>query len=386
MGKFKDSVFKSIKQSNLESFSEEHQNEIKIQKAEEVIEQIANLENRYLFYCPDVPFPVGTVKTIYEHVLFLKKLGYKAEIIHEVQGFKPNWLDTIDFKEIKIHYLSHQDKKKNFTMPEFPFKPGDTIIVPDGFYKIMEGFYNVKQINKVVFVMGYGGLATAEFDWSYLGFNNAICVSEDLKNDYEKIWPNINYYVAGYSISKEIFKEIEPAKKRPLITLAYRDRESAARFLNIFHLRYPFLSMFSFEIMKKKPVKDYAKTLAESILLVLNDSKSGYPQWPIEAIAVNTPTLILKGRGYEHLYKNPDIMVLEDDDEFYFAETVANFCLNWLSEDHFNYKTDKTILSNFSEEKVVKEIHDTYNILQKSLAEKFVALKNTILKEENIKK
>lgn len=388
MGKFSDEINKGITKKNIEAWPEEKKKEFRLKKSEDVIEQIGNKENRYLFYCPDVPFPVGTVKTIYEHVLKLKKLGYTAEVIHEVEGFKPLWLDTVNFnekeedKKIKIHYLSKRDKKQNFSQPEFPFKPGDTIIVPDGFYKIMEAFYQVKQVQKVVFVMGYGGLATAEVNWGYLGFNNAICVSESLKEDYQRIWPNINFHVAGYSIDTDIFKEVAPTKKRPLISLAYRDRESAARFLSIFHNQYHYLGMFSFEILKKKAVRDYAKTLSESILLVLSDTKSGHPQWPLEALACNTPTLLVRGRGYEHLVNHPDIFMTEEDDEFRMADMVAQFCLNWLDENHIDYKANKEILSSYSEDSLTQNILSTYNSLQQELVERFVALKNTILKEE----
>ena len=384
----KKSIYDIFRHQNLESKPEQEKYEYKIEKVNIILNELAEKKNRFLFYCPDVPFPVGTVKTIYDHVIILNKLGYNASVIHEVKGYRPKWLnDNQEYKKVEVTYLSKTSKNGKQSKPEINFKPTDTLIVPDGFWGVMESVVEIKTIQKVVFIMGYGGMSTAEvgLTWSHLGFNQAISVSDRLISDYQSVFPGVKYYKATYPINTKTFYPSLPTEKKPIIALSVRDREEAKRIINIFYSKYHFLDMFEFIVVKKKNVIDYADILRESAVLLLSDSKSGHSQLPLEAIASNTPVIATYGRGYEHLRNHKDIIFVDSNDEFELVEILASFCTTWLQQSPATYNTDKLILKEYSEAKVTNEVSSVYFELQENLIKKFIALKNTVKKQyENI--
>ena len=174
------------------------------------------------------------VKIIYEYVHILTLAGYNATVLHEVKGFTPTWLKYDWVKDIKKGYLSEKDKQGGHTNPVWDFKPTDTIIIPDGFWEVMRGLYENKTLHRVVLCLGYSGLSTIDppgVDWSFVGVTDVLCVSEQVKEDYKKLWPTMNYYVVGYPIEFDKLQPIEKTLQTPTIGLDKLKDQSSKKIL-----------------------------------------------------------------------------------------------------------------------------------------------------------
>src|ERR1035437_2852829 len=202
----KSEFVKEIEDARKKQFEQslplEKRQEKRYDKLDTIFEEIANKSNRYLLYCPDIPFACSLVKIIYEYAKVMKDLGYTVVILHEEEGFKPNWLDFDWTKDIPKGYLSSKKDKKQAA---WDFLPSDTIIIPDGFFSIIKGFYQVNPLHKIVLAVGYNGLASMEpgMNWGGLGFKDVICISEKIRDNYKSLFPSLNYYTTNYIINKE---------------------------------------------------------------------------------------------------------------------------------------------------------------------------------------
>lgn len=376
---FSSDLEKSFIQKKEEAMSEEQRKELRYKKLEAIFQQLSDKTNRYLFYCPDIPFACTLVKTIYEQAALLKELGFNTRIIHEVKGYKPSWLTSDLKKDLPIDFLTERKKNGQMTKPSYPFTPTDTIIIPEGFWTVMTGFVEIKQIHKVVLAVGYGGIATAEpgANWSDLGFTDVICISERLKEDYSKLWPQLQYHVAPYTINQEEFKPLSTEQVYPSIALAARSREDAQAIINIFYNRYQFLDMFQFKVMKKMDTSTYADTLRHCCVQVLVDEKAGHPAPPLEAISAGIPTITVYGRGQDHLSEQEGVIWLDSNDNFQIAEALAHFCLNWL-QNKTRFIENKDILKKYSKEEVKNSLLNTFNALQGQKIKLFAAIKTAV--------
>lgn len=374
---FQTELDKGFKAQQDTAKSEEDRKEDRYEKLDKIFQQLGDKKNRYLFYCPDIPFPCSLVKIIYEHASYLNAMGFNAIILHEVKGYRPSWLKNEEVtKGAKVIYLSEKKKDGKYSKPAFVFSPTDTVVIPEGFWTVMTGFAETKMLHKIVMAFGYGGFATAEpgANWSALGFTDVLCVSEGLKSDYEKLWPNLTYHQVGYAIDREQFEPLPVKEIMPEIALSCRSREDAQSIINIFYSKYPFLDMFQFKILKKLDTNEYAESLKRSCVMVFVDEKSGHPAPPLEAIACGVPVISVFGRGQEHLAEQQGIVWVATADPFVLSETIAEFCLNWL-EHNIQPITDKAILDLYHSEVVKGKILMAYDALQGHKISLFNAIK-----------
>lgn len=365
---FQQELNKSLKTQFDKSLSHEDRVSRRKKKIDDLFVSLGNKTNRYIFYCPDIPFANAMVKIIYEQAYKLQSLGYKVVILHDIQGFRPTWFqEEWVLKEMTVDYLIKTKKSKiKDPKPTYSFQPLDTIIIPEGFWSVMQGFYDVKQVHKVVMCFGYSGLIATEpgLDWSMLGFTDVVCISEQVKSDYEHLWPQLNYHVAPYSLKTlEQVDVIPPVLKQPTIGLSIRNREEAQMLVNIFLAKYPYLDMFSFKILKQMGTVDYLKALNECALLVFVEENAGHPMPPLEALALDVPTVLNNGRGLGHLGSQEGVYSFESRDVFVMAEDIASFCLDWL-ENKTQPINDKKILENYTETKSKEELGKVFNELQ----------------------
>jgi hypothetical protein len=380
--RFQEELSKTFKQAREEKYSPEKKKELRLSYLENVFEALGNKTNRYLFYCPDMPMASTLVKAIYQFVYLLNQSGYEnAIVLHEIKPFKATkWLDTEWAKEVPIQYIVNKPKKGiTDHEPTYRFLPTDTIIIPEGFWSVMINFAEDKQIQKVVLAAGYGGIITAQegANWGHLGFNNVICFSEKLKEDYKKVWPHLSYYVTPYIIDPEELDEAPIEEKYPAIAISARNREDAGAIINVFRSRYPFLAMFQFKVLKKLSTSEYVDVLRYCSVLVFIDEKSGHPAPPLEAIGMNIPVLSVYGRGQEHLREQEGVIWVDRNDPYDITEVLANMCIDWLENISSEIK-NKDILENYSPKKVRENIVEIFNNLQENRIKFFSALKTAV--------
>jgi hypothetical protein len=358
----------------------EQRKEERYEKLEKIFQQLGDKKNRYLLYCPDIPFPCSLVKIIYEHAHYLNQMGFNAVILHEVKGYRPNWLQNIEvLKSARVIYLSEKKKTGGYSKPAFSFSPTDTIVIPEGFWTVMTGFAETKTLHKVVMAFGYGGFATAEpgANWASLGFTDVLCMSDNLKEDYSKLWPNLKYHSVGYDIDRELFSPLDDNLRKPEIALSCRSREDAQSIINIFYSKYPFLDMFQFKILKKLDTNEYANALRQSAVMVFSDEKAGSPAPPLEAIACGVPTIGVFGRGMENLVTQDGMIWLPTNDPFTMVEAIAEYCINWL-ENNVKPIEDKAILDLYNVDVVKTKLLNVYEELQMNKIKLFGAVKTAV--------
>lgn len=380
---FEERLNSSAKKAEVKNLTVEETKARSLSRLEQVFLKLGNKENTYLFYCPDMPFGTTSVKAIYEFAYKLQKLGFSTKILHEGYGFKANWFKDEWVKDVKIDYIQGQNSAKSnkraHENANYRFNPTDTIIIPEGFWSLTEQFKDIKPLNKIILALGYGGLMTAEpgLDWSHFGFTDVICLTERLKQDYQLVWPHFTYHVVPYSINQEQFSQPPIDKVYPAIGLSIRNREEAQAIINIFYNRYPYLDLFEFKVLKKLDTKHYAETLRHCACLLFIDQAAGCPAPPLEAISAGVPIISVFGRGVEHLAKQPGIQWVETSDFFVITEVLAAFCIQWLQGPTVQIE-DKTVLENFSDEKVNAALLETFNNLQQTKIQTFTAIKNAI--------
>lgn len=317
---------------------------------DKLLQEVVDKKNRYLFYCPDVPFPIRTVITIYQISNMLNQMGYDTYILHEQHGFRPNWMLPEYLDAAKIKFLHEKNSNPKTDIPSFRFKQNDSIIIPDGFWQVMENLVELK-INKIVFCMSYDGLAAAEIgiNWSHLGFNTVLCVSDSLLEDYRSCWPELNYVKLPFYI--EEYKTLDPLTIKPTIGLFIRSRKQAKALINVFYAKYPFLNLFQFKILRNLTQTQYIQSLQESAVVVIIDQNTGCNVPVIEAIAAGKPVIAVVNRGFNHVPQLPNIIGTEVDDLFEVAEILGEFCNRWLvnpTED-FGFPVDQKLVNQFSE-------------------------------------
>jgi hypothetical protein len=359
----------------------EDRQENRYKKVEVIFEELVGKKNRYLLYCPDIPFACSLVKIVYEYAKQMIDLGYDARVLHEEKGFKPNWLDLDWVKDVKVDYLSTPKESKS---PEYKFKPSDTVIVPDGFFSIMKSFYEIKPLHKVVLALGYNGLATMEpgVNWGTLGFKDVICISDGIKKQYEKTLPGLNYYTSSYLINDDLLEPVDIKEIKPVIGLMARDRELAAKIINIFTNKYPFFSYFQFKILKKLSVKKYCEELRTCSVLVFADDKSAIPAPIVETIKSQIPVITHENRFLENFKGIDSINVVEVNDEFGFADMLAKFCEVWSSVSTNDFKgisiEGEALLEQFSEKNLKTSVSKIMNTLQEEKIKVFSAIEKKI--------
>ncbi len=326
MGKFSENLDASFKRKNipLEIRKENDLNLIK-----DFLGEINNKENRYIFYCPDLTFPLQSLRTIYQTVSKLKELGFKSYVLHENKGFKADWLR--EEYNVDILYVNTDTKKKSYS---FPFKPNDTFIVPDGFIGIMESVYDNVAITKIVYLMSYEGIAVIkQHDWSSLGFNKVISVSQELIDDYRAIYPQLDYYYLPFYVNTQNIKPREDVENlKPIITLFSRNKKEASQLINIFYNKYGFLNVFDFRVIRTLDSDAYYKAISESCLMVVIDGESGCMVPPLEASYFGVPVIMYENRSVKHLDFYADKITKVPKDIFFITEEIASFCLAYLGK------------------------------------------------------
>lgn len=386
MGQYSDKIKEAFRQKNLENLKPEHKHERELNLLNKFIEEIDEKSNRILFYCPDMEFPSRSLYTIYQFSNTLNKLGYNSIVLHEEYGFKPKWAGN-KFEHLKVQYLgSKKDKikQKKQSHAEFSFKANDTVIVPDGFWYIMENLAEEKVLEKIVLLMSYEGLGTMQnyYNWYHFGFKKAISVGENLMRDHQALFPYINFVHIPYVIDIDL----EPVKDKvfiqPEIGLFVRNKREAAQIINTFVNKYPMLSVWQFKVMRKLDMSNYLEQLAKSAVLVVFDPMSGCVVPPLEAIALNIPVVLSKTRNVEHL-AGADNIIATGDNVFDLVDDLAAFCYNWLFESNNTVYKDfnKEPLKQFGQDVVQEKLHEYFENNQINIKEKFLLAKTK--KEQN---
>ena len=392
-----NSVFDAkIKQMHFNKLPDSDKKEHRHKMLETIFKQLGDKENRYIFYCPDIPYVNNLVKLVYEIAFELKELGFQTMILHEINGFKCKWLFEQDeykhLREIEVEYIiKKKSSKSKKTRSQYAFKPTDTLIVPDQFQEVMDNLADVKLMQKVILVSSHTGISALApaTDYSVLGVDNIIFVENKLREDYESLF-KITPLRVDYPINTNVFqRDNEPTQIYPAIAVSnIGNNDMLQSIINVFHAKYPNLRTFTFKVLPRDNYEDYIDTLQHAALLLVLDKNMGNNQMIYEALAMGLPVGTFVRRECEGELGEQIFLGV---DAFEIADNIALFCESWLNNST-NVFTDsiKGIAKDLGMDKLTYEnfsttLLDAFNHLQQERVKYFAAIKQSIEKEEEAK-
>jgi hypothetical protein len=338
------------------------------------------------------------VRIIYDLALEAKENGYNVTVLHEINGFKCKWLTDYDskYKSVNIEYIiTKKSAKSKKESQRYSFIPTDTLIVPDMFQDIFDNINEVKLIQKILLVTGYAGLGALAPGATYkqLGVERCIFLGKKLKDDYEKVFPNlVGNYLMDYKIDTKLFdKTIVNTKEiYPVICISnIGNTKLSQQVVNIFYNLYPNLNVFSFKLIARDSYEDYVNSLAHSCLFVNLDDNLGFKKSLIESINMGVPVTTFNRRELEDDTDLVEFTVVFDRDAFSIAKFLSQFCAYWLSNsstialDEVRALASKLqIEETYKVDKYNESVKSIFTSLQEERVKYFLSIKQTMEKSE----
>jgi hypothetical protein len=383
-------IDQKIKEMAVNNLSAKDKKEYRLKTVNNIFSQLSDRENRYIFYCPDMPMVNNVVKLIYETAYEVENLGYNVLILHEITGFKCKWLFELEeykhLKDLKIDYIIQKKHKKSKKQKAvYGFKPSDTLIVPDQFQEILENIAEARAIQKIILVSSYTGLSSLSpgIDYSVLGVRKLLFIEKQLKEDYESLFKIDSILINHYPINTEVFKIRTDVKEiYPTICISnIGNNEFTQEVINVFHSKYPNLRSFSFKILARDSFESYIDCFKYSALLLILDKNMGNNQMILEALNMGLPVGTIHRRESEgELLEN----IFFGNNSFEIADSLSVFCQNWLSmSTNFITKSvidfaNKIDISSYTYENYLGQLQKALEEIQLERVKYFSTIKQSI--------
>lgn len=349
MSTFKEQLNRELKNKRQEGYSDDKKREIQLHSLNEIIGDIADKKNRYIFYCPDIALVNPLVKIIYEVAMEVKNAGYNVVMLHEINGFKAKWLfESEDYKEYRSlhteYVINKAGAKSKRQKNTYAFKASDTLIVSDAYQEMLENILSeesLRLVQKIVLVTGYMGLASLKpgMDYERLNVNSLIFFDENTKEDYGRLFATKNYIIDDYPVSKGFNRNAVKANEvYPVIGItSIGNNDKAQQLINVFYNRYPNLSMFTFKVVARDSMDMFIENIASSAAIVVLDKNIVTRQMIYECLNMGVTTILPKRREFSDSQILVENFVVEDD-VFDIAEAIAQYCQYWLTTSTKNIK------------------------------------------------
>lgn len=394
---FSQKLKESFKNKRLNELSPEDKNEYRLKTIENVFEELSNKENRFILYCPDIVIVNHIVKKIYDIAYALHKSNFNVIILHEIKGYKCNWLfqekKYSDYKDLKVEYIIEKKSKKSKKEKNtYTFKPTDTLIVPDVFQDMLENLKEVTLLQKVVLITSYAGITNLIPGTSYKNLNvsSAIFLDKKVKEDYESLYPELTKtYLLNENdmVDEEIFNKEKVNNKEiyPVIGISKLGNEKLAQQVtNLFYNKFPNLRVFAFKILDRENYDEYVESLKHCCLYFNLDDTLGFREPLIEAMKMGIPTATYNRRELETDAKFKEEVVVATRDAFSIVEFLGNFCSYWLTNSNvdisnyvLNY-TEELLISNLELKNMQQSVIPIFEDLHQERIKFFASIKKTI--------
>lgn len=334
----KSIIEQQLKLAKIENSSDEFKKEYKNKALDTIISEINNNKNRYIFYCPDIVLVNTLVKLIYETAYEFHKNGNEVVILHEMNGFKCNWLlkdkNYKHLSELKLDYIiQKKGAKTKRTTNNYSFKVSDTLIVPDQFIEMFDNLLEVKLMQKVLLITSHVGISSIQpgANLKSLGINKVLFTEEKLKNDYEILFNDTEYLeLTNYPINEDIFKDRIEKEIAPFITVSQiGNNDFVQQVINIFYNKYPNLKFFNFRLLDRNSLSLYVENLQKAAGLLILDKNLNSLQMIHEALSMGCPVFTTKRREINDTLGSSITLGI---DAFEIADNLASYCQYWLTE------------------------------------------------------
>lgn len=266
------------------------------------IDKLNNKDYTSWFYAPDFDKPSGGIKVIYDQVQILNQNGFKARVIHQKVGFKPEWLEGLyekdedgNFKDIPITYLDDGN---------LPLSMEDFFFIPEGFPQLME---NLKDQNapckKIVFCQNWYYIMNAlkpGVTWDHYGIRDVLVNCDTVGRYTQMLMPLMNIKKVTSSIDGDLFKVEDSVKTKKPIVAFQPSRDGGVKSSNVlktFYALYPHFKWVQFKELTDMSQEVYAESLKECQFYIHFDEYCGWGTAPLEAFHANCYVAAWDGVG-----------------------------------------------------------------------------------------
>lgn len=339
---FRKQLEQEFKNKKYDNLSADKKRDVKLNSLNEILGDIKNKDNRYIFYCPDIALVNPLVKLVYEVAYQAKLAGYNVVMLHELNGFKAKWLfeceDYKEFRNLPVEYVINKSSKKSKkTRNTYAFRASDTLVVTDAYQDMLENIMSeesLKLVQKIVLVTGYMGLASIQpgMDYDKLNVNSLVFFDENIKADYAKLFQTKNYLIDNYIVSKGFNRDVVKADEvYPVIGItSIGNNDKAQQLINVFYNRYPNLSMFTFKVVARDNMDMFIENVSTSAAIVVLDKNIITKQMIYECLNMGVTPILPKRREFMDNKVIVENFVV-DDDVFEIADAIASYCQYWLT-------------------------------------------------------
>jgi hypothetical protein len=269
-------------------------------------------KNMIYFLCPDVNFPSGGIKVIYQFVELLNENGIQSSIIHNARS-SPNWQGRVtwfnyDASKAPIVYI--QDGLAISSID-------DIFVLPEGYGKfIVTDLNRIRAKKKVVLAQSWSYIIPSfQYqsgetikNWKSYGINDVIATSLFIKEFVKKIFNYASERVHHVQIypdpvfnpmlkSNDFEKEIEFNDKEPIVIFNSRKHLDNTYMVLLYFQQIYSNHQWRFLDMNSLNQEEFANNMKKAAIFLNTSPEEGFGIQLLEAFGTKTISVGCSGLG-----------------------------------------------------------------------------------------
>jgi len=341
---------------------------ISVKDLDGVIDRLEGGEYTNYFFLPDFEKESGGVKLAYDHVKCMNENGFNSVVIHQKEGFSPEWLkdyyptdDEGNFENIPMMYLDSGN---------LPINIEDFFFIPEGFPNIMENLAKQNApCKRIVFCQNWyyilNAMQPGQF-WNHFGITDCMSVSQSQTDYIKMIMPQINCKQVYGQIPSDVFYPPEKMTDKKMQVAFIPSRDGGMKAYNViktFYAMFPHFRFIQFAEVKGLPRDDYAQLLRESAFFVHFDEVSSWGTAPIEAFLSKTLVAGWDGVGGREYMTTDNMWIVPNGDIIRLAMAIGNMIETFMTDEigEEKYSAMEAACINYSAESELDSIITTHN-------------------------
>ena len=263
--------------------------------------------------CPDLNFPSGGVKKLYELVDTLNDNGVESYIIHTSKDFRITWFENstkvTDFISIRLAL-------------------DDILLLPEVIGEQMLSYY--PGVRKIIFCqnsfyalqMFYGKPEKFQEVFIHQDIILVLVVSDYDFKLFKWLYPEIKISRFICGIDERLF--YFPSDKKRIISVMPRKLKSDYNFLeNLLQVK-GILKNYSLQVIEDVPYVKCAEVMRDSAVFLSFSHKEGFGLPPAEAMACGCIVVGYHGQGGKEYFNKEFSYTIEPWDMFTYAQKIEN--------------------------------------------------------------
>jgi hypothetical protein len=288
---------------------------------------------------------------IYNLALIAKEEGYDVNMLHTEEEFEGvgSWLGE------EYSSLPHFNVNKG----EVGTLPSDILFIPEIYSQVMNQTKNLP-CKRVVILQNYDFVVEQmpyAAQWGDFGIMEGITNSDYQAAEINEVFPYVKLTKVTPYISKIFGSTIEP--KKMVINVVAKNQSNIKKIVKPFYWKYPHLKWVSFRELRNIPKAEFAKSLREGAITIVDDESASFMYSALEAMKsgsitmVKVPTSEVEWASGEEL---PNCCVWFNDYGTLHKQ-IASVVRSWITDKIPPVLAEeaKKTLENFSIEKTKKE-------------------------------